>query len=287
MSKTLPRKKIFEWHVTFVVEGSTFPSLPKSIDDECILERLEGEKLRDESTAILVVKVYRESIPSDEECNKVEKAAYEKAQLIADFYSLFVGQMRVMGCSSITQVTPYKGQAIFHQSIQCRIKIKLNDHVWSEKAKPLSETKTLNPQPYVSLALAHYGLALWQELNLKFLNLMISIEALYNSNPQELSYRISHRVANLLGRTEKDRQRIFKEIHDFYVKRNVLVHGLNPVNISEDDVERLRRYSKCSLLIFLRLGQKKDKILNEVDEAIYDEAARQKIQEKVKDIIEH
>lgn len=158
--------------------------------------------------------------------------------------------------------------------------------MWSEGIGFVKEIETPSPKEYISLALSFYNLALWSETKSSFLNSMICIEALYNNSPQELRYRLSHRTANLLGRTENLRRIIFKDMSDFYSKRNKIVHGLKPFEVSNEDRELLLTYSKYSITAFLKLKQKKSRILNEIDEAIYDEERRKQIQEEIKDVLE-
>jgi hypothetical protein len=117
------------------------------------------------------------------------------------------------------------------------------------------------------------------------LHLMMYMEGLFNESSQELRYRISHRLANLLGKTEERRQEIFNDFYSLYDKRNKLVHSIKPVEVSNKDQALLTSYSKCSLIAFLKLRKKKDVALKEIDKAIYDTETRTALQKICEDAI--
>jgi Tat protein secretion system quality control protein TatD with DNase activity len=52
-----------------------------------------------------------------------------------------------------------------------------------------------------------------------------SLEALFSSGSQELSYRIAHKAASLLGDDENQRAQIFNDIREIYDERSQIVHG--------------------------------------------------------------
>ncbi len=276
-------EKSFEWKIKFLVEGA-FPSkLPKAITEECILEQFANEE---KSRAILRVRVRSKYIPSKAEVERVRKIAYEKAQRTITLYSVFLGLLKILKLVSVHQVTPYEGKSHYLITAETKFTVAIPDKTWVEGTKFLEEIGTSQFEEYLSLALSHYSLASWMEPKSRFLNLMICMEALYNKDPQELRYRMSHRVANLLGRTEEMRKRMFDDFSVLYNKRNELAHGLKPVEISSDDNKLLLHYSKFSLLAFLKLRQKKQKVLDTIDNAVYDTKAREDIQHRVENIIE-
>ena len=69
-------------------------------------------------------------------------------------------------------------------------------------------------------------------------------------------------------------------------KRNDLVHGSKSVLISFNDLWIINKYSKYSLLAFLKM-MVKDKVdfAKKLDESIYSEKVRQENQEKIIEII--
>lgn len=275
--------KKFEWKVNFVAEG-VFPSkLPKTLNDKCVLAELEG------NAALLSVKVFRDSIPSNAEVQNVKKIAVETATELANLYSLFIAPLKIVMVESLEQITPYEGKKYATlKQLRVPFKIDLPDEEWDRRFNEFKESKNFPTRDYLSLALSHYRLARTLGLDLKseFLNLMICIESLYNKDPQEIRFRISTRIANLLGRTEELRKKIYTDMLYLYKKRNDIIHGLKPVAVSNEDMQLLLTYSKTSLIAFLKLGQKKKTILDEIDEVIFDNKKREQIQEQIKDILE-
>jgi hypothetical protein len=283
--------KSFEWKVNYVIEGVLPSKLPKSINKECILEEITKEIGKEtgekgETRGILSVRISRQSVPSHEEFEEVRRIAFERVKRLVAIYSLFLARLRIVFELSIQQVTPYKGLKLFSQTFRLVRGISLPDEIWYERIKLLQEVETQRFREYLSLALSHYNLAFWTEPKSSFLNLMICIEALYNDHPQEIRYRISHRIAHLLGRTENLRRDIFNDVQDLYSKRNNLVHGRKPVEISKEDEELLRTYSKYSIRAFLKLKQEKNKILPRIDKAIYDKKIRKEVQEQIENILD-
>lgn len=95
--------------------------------------------------------------------------------------------------------------------------------------------------PALSLALNIYGGDNNQELDA--ITAVTALEALLTKKDEKegLTYRLSMRIANLLGRDAEDRRRIFVETKSFYNLRSRLVHG-------EVDAKLLNRLSEVSSL---------------------------------------
>ncbi len=58
----------------------------------------------------------------------------------------------------------------------------------------------------------------------KLIDLVISLEALFSGESQELSYSIAHRAASLLGKDREQRGQIFHDIREIYNERSQIVH---------------------------------------------------------------
>lgn len=271
----------FEWEARFIVEGVLPANLPQRICDKFVLEK----RKKDKSEAILSVKITRSHVPSQQEFSEVRAFAHREATKFTNAYSVFIGQLKFRELS-IDQITPYKGERFRSMTVPLRGELVISEEDWKENKIAFEEILETPSRRFVSLAMAHYHLALWTEPKSSFLNLMICMEALFNDSPQELRYRISHRVANLFGKTEGKRARIFNDIQALYKKRNDIVHGLRPVKISREEKSLLQIYSKHSIAAFLKLQKKKKNILRKVDEAQYNESLREKTQSKIQEIIE-
>ncbi len=99
-------------------------------------------------------------------------------------------------------------------------------------------------------------------LNLAFLCLMISLEALLNPGDYELRYRISRNTAVLLGKNREESDSIFKEIRKLYDKRSKLVHTGDRKAISQEDVLKLRDYVRKSIKKIQTTGSDKQNLID-------------------------
>lgn len=275
----------FEWEARFTVEGVLPANLPQRICDKFVLEERIKEKSEEKSKAVLCVKITRSHDPSQQEFAKVRAFAHKEATKFTNAYSVFIGQLKFTELS-IDQITPYRQERFTLMTLQLRGELAISEEDWMERKRAFEEILGTPSSPFVSLAMAHYHLAIWTEPKSSFLNLMICMEALFNDSPQELRYRISHRVANLFGKTGCKREVIFNHIQALYKKRNAIVHGLRPVKISKEEKSLLQIYSKHSIAAFLKLQKDKKNILRKVDEAQFNENLRKKTQSKIQEIIE-
>lgn len=113
----------------------------------------------------------------------------------------------------------------------------------------------------------------------KFIDLMISMEALYlkKDEVQELSYRLSQRAALIIGLERDNRDRILtkKRIKKLYRKRSQIVHG-ESTDVSFQEVVELKNYVRTSIKKFLTFLHNynghtrsfREKILDAVDELV-------------------
>jgi hypothetical protein len=63
------------------------------------------------------------------------------------------------------------------------------------------------------------------KLSVKIANYCTALEALLSTSPNELTYRLSQRVAWLLGKSVEDRHKLFEQVKDAYEFRSKVVHG--------------------------------------------------------------
>jgi len=110
--------------------------------------------------------------------------------------------------------------------------------------------------------------------NLAFLSLMISLETLFNSGRQKLSYRISRNTAVLLGKEKEDSETIFSDIKDLYDKRSKIVHTGNSNIVDQDDLLKLRHYVRESIKEINKLDKNKDEFLKMLDSCEFGEGPR-------------
>lgn len=109
----------------------------------------------------------------------------------------------------------------------------------------------------------------------RFLLLWVVMEALFGpTDPREITYRLSQRVAFFLGRNRDEIEKLFNKTKALYSWRSKTVHGARLSNLPEDksaqvlhDVEKLARKSMSKILLDDRLikkfdGKKRDEFLD-------------------------
>lgn len=133
-----------------------------------------------------------------------------------------------------------------------------------------------------------------------FLNVTIGMEALYSENSSDISYKLAHRAAFLLGLIYKSplvSYTIFENIKKAYSERSRIVHG----KVAQNDVhlrETMFSYLKLSLIIMIILyrsknpkqqssrknrgGTRKERALNKIDLAMLNPLERQKLISEIK-----
>jgi hypothetical protein len=96
--------------------------------------------------------------------------------------------------------------------------------------------------------------------HLRFLNLMIALEALFNVGQHDLRFRISRNAAILLGRDEEDVEVVFDHMREYYDKRSQLVHTGKFDQISGSDVWMLAYYVREAIKAIASSGLDKDDV---------------------------
>lgn len=131
-----------------------------------------------------------------------------------------------------------------------------------------------------------------------FIDATVSLEALFNENPSDISYKLSHRAAFLLGLGGLDSIKVFEKIRTFYSHRSKIVHGAGSSKKQIEEAHLLSEYTRKSIIIFLillkeerfeKVGKKKRKqtILKEIDYAMLDPQHKKRISNEVKRGLRH
>lgn len=86
-----------------------------------------------------------------------------------------------------------------------------------------------------------------------FLDLMIALENLFlKETHQELSYKLSIRMAYILGVDKKDRINIFNFMKDAYNLRSKILHGEKSDKLNNKKFLELRKLTRKSIIYFLK-----------------------------------
>ena len=139
--------------------------------------------------------------------------------------------------------------------------------------------------PFLDVAIRRFNFSYDKDLpEDKLIDFIIAFEALYLKGAgEELSYRLALRGAYFLGKDEKEREDIFKNLRNAYIARSKIVHGESTQSKSFNkflDKSNLKSLKELSIIVeeYLResikifLGylrfKSHDEILKEIDEKI-------------------
>jgi hypothetical protein len=113
---------------------------------------------------------------------------------------------------------------------------------------------------------------------------VIALEAIFLEGGPELTYRLSNLVASFIGKATTDRLFIKHWIREFYKMRSKIVHGGKMNYIIEwKYLSKLEKYVRVSLIkmIALRQNYEKGKLLQLIEDSIFDDTQRTKFEKEV------
>jgi len=118
-------------------------------------------------------------------------------------------------------------------------------------------------------------------------DLVISLESLLVPEEEGIAFKLSQRVANLLGADANHRKELFKKVRDFYGLRSRTVHGATKVRPREvnlgqqlDDLREITRKIILSVMALAAesgMGQEFPLLLNDM---CFDDGLRSSVQAK-------
>lgn len=125
---------------------------------------------------------------------------------------------------------------------------------------------------YLQLSFENFELSYEiQNENMQFLTLMNGLESLFHpSNEGELTYRLSRNTAVLLGENKENAIDIQRDMRELYRKRSAIVHR-GRADISEEDLLKLRYYTRESIKEISKIDENKDDILKMLNECGFGE----------------
>ncbi len=121
----------------------------------------------------------------------------------------------------------------------------------------LEVSLTIVEYPEIELAVARYCKETAQHGDV--VDLMISLESLLVPEEEGIAFKLSQRVANLLGTDAKYRKELFEKVRDFYGLRSKTVHGarVRPKEINlEQQLDDLREITRKIILSVMALAFK-------------------------------
>lgn len=147
--------------------------------------------------------------------------------------------------------------------------------------------RTLLQKPYLVNALHYYYYAINSErYEDKLIDLIIALESLYMERNRELRFKLSLRVAALIGEMYDDRTPIdvFKDMKELYDLRCDVVHGRERVEISFGQIEKLKDYTRRSIKTFISLSQtmSKEEILRLLNNSFVNTEAKEELRSLIR-----
>ena len=105
----------------------------------------------------------------------------------------------------------------------------------------------------------------------KLLDLMISLESLFSNEKDELGYRYSLRASSLLSIGQEDKRgAIYRNIHDLYNKRSIVVHGVKKIELDYKEIIFLQQSVNEAIKRLVHIEMPKLKILELLDDSLID-----------------
>jgi hypothetical protein len=119
-----------------------------------------------------------------------------------------------------------------------------------------------------------------------FTDAIISLEALFNEAPNDISYKIAMRASFILSLTGLSRIETFADIKKAYGYRNDIVHGKKKVELDKEFVDRIQMYAgrsvQCMHALCLKFDGNKQDLIKMMDEAMLVTSKVQDMRQQVK-----
>lgn len=109
---------------------------------------------------------------------------------------------------------------------------------------------------------------------------MVALEAFF-SGGQEIRYKVSLRMATLLGYIGRNKKEVFDTVYRIYNKRNQIVHGRGDIKIEWDELYRFEGYLQDCCRIFIYLEENREDIIKMLDESLLIDSISKDLSEKV------
>lgn len=161
--------------------------------------------------------------------------------------------------------------------------------IWKRYKRFRTERAKLRSNKYLDIALRRFNLGIEEpDFENKMIDYLISLEALYLPERGELTYRLSNRVAALLGTRKKEAEGIRKIVAKAYDLRSGIVHGekVRPIKIERKTIQpndfasKVEEYLRKSIRLFIVLSKtykRQDRIIEELDKSLFNIKLRNKL----------
>lgn len=217
------------------------------------------------------------------------KAIREAKKIIDDFLSLYYLQSldllsignRQDSVRNITQND--KGTKVISVHLQPKDPFKIDD--FNKLKDDFLKIISSSDNNYLKIALNYFRRGHLEEYKEnRIIDFFIALEALYSSSGEmsEMRYRISNRLAVLIGKDADDRKKIQKESRDLYDLRSKIVHG-SAINLDVRAQGALHYWVRDSIIRFMGMSQtigNQEKILEKIDHSMIENSDRDSLREE-------
>lgn len=269
-----------QWQFDFTVRGLIAP-IEGFTYDNIQIKGLSDDK------ALVSFKV---QIDSNTDKDGLKSELQKKLNDIAEVYGLITNQHLEILYSTYGQISKngFKslsftiiGTPVFDNEQRTENVPKIEKAL--TKYKALQAIFSQKEKFFLRNAIDYYARSLKDDLpEEKLLDLMICLEALFNNENDELSYRYSLRVSSLLSIGQEDkRAEIYENMRRFYGQRSAIVHGVEKPQLSDTDVDILQQYAKEAIKRFMYIDMQKQEFVKLLDKSIVDTSKAMLLKEKV------
>lgn len=142
---------------------------------------------------------------------------------------------------------------------------------------------------YLKVAMEFLYLCRFEDLtHIVIVQCMVALEALFSVSGEssEISYKLSNRIATLLGNNTEERKKFRKEFRDFYNIRSRVIHG-DFIELGAYDFGLLVARTKQSILLFLGLAKtlSHKEIIEKIDDAMIDNSLQSDLKKEASEIL--
>jgi len=151
-------------------------------------------------------------------------------------------------------------------------------------------SRTIDDNPEIVLAIGRYCKETAQHGDV--VDLMIALESLLVPEEEGIAFKLSQRVANLLGPDAMSRKYLFQKIREFYGLRSKVVHGAKarPKEIkAQEQIDELREITRQIILSVIALASESGlgaEFAARLNEMCLDDDLRRAMQEKASALLD-
>jgi hypothetical protein len=137
----------------------------------------------------------------------------------------------------------------------------------SEKARLLFG-QNIFKREYICNSLIYFNLTYsFTDLKAKYLNLMISLECIFNSGKEQISHTISRHIAIILSSNKDEFKICYKKCKKLYNLRSQIVHGQKVLKDQDlkESLEILQNYVRSVIIYCLNLDLDKEQLFERLN----------------------